>query len=445
MSVMVAEEGGAHLLICKGAVEEILGVCSQVEENGRCLAITAVHRGELLPVTRNLNEEGFRVIAVAYRKMPASKTSCSGQDESGLVLAGYIAFLDPPKETAGAAVQALGRHGVSVKVLTGDNEIVTRKVCRMVGIDPGRIVSGGEVEGLDDAKTAELAEGTSVFARLTPGQKAKIITALRRNGHVVGYLGDGINDGPALKAADVGVSVDAAADIARESADIILLEKSLLVLDEGVTEGRRVFANILKYIRMGASSSFGNMLSVVGASAFLPFLPMAPVQILLNNLLYDASQTALPTDNVDPDYLGRPRKWDIGNIGRYVLAFGPVSSLFDYATYFALLYLFGAGENASLFQTGWFVESLLSQLLVVHVIRTRGIPFLESKPSGTLLAATVMLCAIGVWLPFSGIAGALGFTPLPAGYWGVLAAILACYLVLTQLVKAWLIRRFGLA
>jgi P-type Mg2+ transporter len=445
MSVMVAEEGAAHLLICKGAVEEILDACSHVEEGGRSLAITAAHREDLLPVIRDLNEEGFRVIAVAYKAMSASKTSCSGVDESGLVLAGYIAFLDPPKETAGAAVQALTRHGVGVRVLTGDNEIVTRKICRMVGIDPGRVVSGDQVESLDDAKLAELAERTSVFARLAPGQKAKIIAALRRNGHVVGYLGDGINDGPALKAADVGVSVDAGADIAKESADIILLEKSLLVLDEGVTEGRRVFANILKYIKMGASSSFGNMLSVVGASAFLPFLPMAPVQILLNNLLYDASQTALPTDNVDPDYLEQPRKWDIGNIGRYVLAFGPVSSLFDYATYFSLLGFFGAGGNASLFQTGWFVESLLSQLLVVHVIRTRGIPFLESRPSGTLLATTVALCAIGVWLPSSAMAGALGFTPLPAGYWGALAAILACYLLLTQWVKAWLTRRFGLA
>jgi Mg2+-importing ATPase len=315
----------------------------------------------------------------------------------------------------------------------------------MVGVDPGRIVSGSEIEDLTDTQVAELAEQSTVFAKFSPKQKARIITALRSSGHTVGYLGDGINDGPALRAADVGVSVDRAADIAKESADIILLEKSLLVLKDGVVEGRVVFGNITKYIRMAASSNFGNMLSVLGASVFLPFLPMAPVQILLNNLLYDASQTALPTDNVDPGYADTPRKWDIGNIGRYMLAFGPLSSLFDYATFFTLLYVFGARDHPALFQTGWFVESLLSQTLIVHVIRTAGIPVLDSKPSATLSATTVAICAIGSWLPFSGFADAFGFTPLPASYWFGLSAILIGYLVLVQTVKTLLARRFGLA
>jgi Mg2+-importing ATPase len=285
---------------------------------------------------------------------------------------------------------------------------------------------------------------TAVFAKLAPEHKARIIAALRGGGHVVGYLGDGINDGPALRAADVGVSVDGGADIAKESADIILLEKSLLVLRDGVIEGRRVFANVVKYIRMGASSAFGNMFSVVGASALLPFLPMAPVQVLLNNLLYDFSQTALATDSVDAAYLARPHKWDIGNIGRYMLVFGPISSLFDYATFFVLLYAFQAWDNPALFQSGWFVESVLSQTLIVHVIRTAGVPFVDSRPSLPLLATTVAVCAIALWLPFSGLAAWLGLSPLPYAFWPALAAILVSYLALAQLVKNALVRRFGL-
>jgi Mg2+-importing ATPase len=445
MSVMLARAGHAPLLICKGAVEEILGVCSRVEQDGAIVPIASARGGDLLPVIRSLNEEGFRVVAVAYKEVAASQTVCGGADESQLVLAGYVAFLDPPKESAGKAIHALQRHGVSIKLLTGDNEIVTRKVCGMVGVEAGRIAAGGEIENLTDAQLAELAERTTVFAKLSPQQKARIITALRRSGHTVGYLGDGINDGPALRAADVGVSVDTAADIAKESADIILLEKSLLVLNDGVVEGRVVFGNITKYIRMAASSNFGNMLSVLGASAFLPFLPMAPVQILLNNLLYDASQTALPTDNVDPGYADTPRKWDIGNIGRYMLAFGPLSSLFDYATFFTLLYVFGARDHPALFQTGWFVESLLSQTLIVHVIRTAGLPFIDSRPSATLAATTLVICAVGAWLPYSAFADAFGFTPLPAGYWLAVSAILACYLLLVQALKTALTRRFGLA
>jgi Mg2+-importing ATPase len=297
---------------------------------------------------------------------------------------------------------------------------------------------------LNDDALAEAVEGATVFAKLSPVQKARVIKALHRKGHVVGFLGDGINDGPALKAADVGISVDTAVDIAKESADIILLEKSLLVLEEGVIEGRKVFGNIVKYIKMGASSNFGNMFSVLGASAFLPFLPMAPVQILLNNLLYDFSQTAVATDEVDKEYMQKPRRWDIGNIGRFMLFIGPVSSLFDYATYFTMLYVFNAWDNPSLFQTGWFVESLLSQTLIVYVIRTGKIPFIQSRASFPLMVTTIGICLLGAWLPFSQFAPALGFAPLPAGYWVVLLVILCCYLGLTQFVKSWLIRRFGL-
>jgi Mg2+-importing ATPase len=441
MSVMVARDPTHHVLICKGAPEETIAVCAHFEEKGKVVPLTPAHRVDLLPVTRGLNEEGFRVIAVAYKHIPAAKTVCSRADESGLVLAGYIAFLDPPKESAAGAVRALHEQGVQVKVLTGDNEVVTKKVCAMVGIETGTVVLGSELDHMDDAALAQVAARAAVFAKLAPEHKARIIAALRGGGHVVGYLGDGINDGPALRAADVGVSVDGAADIAKESADIILLEKSLLVLKDGVIEGRRVFANVVKYIRMGASSAFGNMLSVVGASAFLPFLPMAPVQVLLNNLLYDFSQTALATDSVDAAYLARPRKWDIGNIGRYMLAFGPISSLFDYATYFTLLYAFQARD--SLFQTGWFVESVLSQTLIVHVIRTAGVPLLDSRPAAPLLATTIAVCAVALWLPFSGFAGLLGLTPLPTRYFLALAAILICYLLLTQWVKTALIRRFG--
>jgi Mg2+-importing ATPase len=444
MSVVVSRDGAAHILVCKGAVEEILSVCSRVEERGRAVPISPAHGADLQAVIRDLNEDGFRVIAVAYKEIAAGRTTCGVGDERDLVLVGYVAFLDPPKESTGAAIRSLQEDGVQVKVLTGDNDAVTRKVCRDVGLDPGRIVLGAEVDALADAALAEIAEGAAVFAKLSPQQKARIIGALHARGHVVGYLGDGINDGPALKAADVGVSVDTAVDIARESADIILLEKSLLVLNDGVIEGRRVFGNIMKYIRIAASSNFGNMLSVLGASAFLPFLPMAPVQVLLNNLLYDVSQTALATDNVDRDYVAQPRKWDLGNIEHYMFAFGPISSLFDYATFFLMLYVFNARENPDLFQTGWFVESLLSQTLIVHVIRTGGLPFFDSRPGAALLATTLSICLVGMWLPFSHFAAALGFTPLPPGYWLALAAILVCYLTLTQMVKNRLTRRFGL-
>jgi P-type Mg2+ transporter len=446
MSVVVEKDHATHILICKGAVEEIFSVCTRAEgRSGEVIALGDEHSEELRAVIRELNEDGFRVIAVAYKELPSGQTVYSIKDESDLILVGYIAFLDPPKDTAAAALKVLREHGVAVKILTGDNEIVTRKVCRDVGLDVGHVVLGSELEGMSDEALADAAETTSVFAKLSPQQKARVIKALHLRGHVVGFLGDGINDGPALKAADVGVSVDTAVDIAKESADIILLEKNLLVLEEGVIEGRKVFGNIVKYIKMGASSNFGNMFSVLGASAFLPFLPMAPVQILFNNLLYDFSQTAVATDNVDKEYLEKPRKWDVGNIGRFMLFIGPISSLFDYVTFFTLLHFFGAWNNPAFFQSAWFVESLLSQTLIVHVIRTGKIPFVQSQASAALMGTTTAICLLGLWLPVSHFAPALNLVPLPHEFLLALVAILAAYLLLTQFVKTWLIKRFGLS
>ncbi|OIQ96212.1 magnesium-transporting ATPase, P-type 1 [mine drainage metagenome] len=444
MSVVVEEAGGKHILICKGAVEEVFNVCTRTELAGTVVPAERNHLEELRAVVNDLNEDGFRVIAVAYKELPVAQKIYALADESELILTGYIAFLDPPKETAAAAIAMLRQHGVAVKILTGDNEVVTRKVCREVGLEVEHVALGGEIEALTDLALAELAEEVSVFAKLSPQQKARVIKALHLKGHVVGFLGDGINDGPALRAADVGISVDTAVDIAKESADIILLEKSLMILEEGIIEGRKVFGNIVKYIKMGASSNFGNMFSVIGASAFLPFLPMAPVQILFNNLLYDFSQTAVATDSVDEEYVRLPRKWDIGNIARFMFFIGPISSLFDYATFFTMIYVFHAWNDPGLFQSGWFVESLLSQTLIVHVIRTGKIPFIQSKASVPLLVMTGVICAIGVALPYSQFAHALDLVALPVHYWLALAVILATYLSLTQLVKTWLIRRFGL-
>jgi Mg2+-importing ATPase len=445
MSVAV-EGGGRRLLVCKGAVEEVFAVSSHGRAAGRSFALDESHLGALRRSVDELNADGFRVIAVAVKELPAAQGACGLGDESDLLLVGYIAFLDPPKESAARAIAALEKHGVTVKVLTGDNEAVTRKICRQVGLAADRVVTGAELEGLTDADMTALLERAQVFARVSPMQKAAVIAGLQRSGHVVGFLGDGINDGAALKRADVGISVDSAVDIAKESADLILLEKSLLVLDDGVMEGRRVFGNVVKYIRMGASSNFGNMFSVIGASAWLPFLPMAPVQVLTNNLLYDFSQTAIPTDAVDEEYLARPRRWEIGNIGRFMVAIGPISSLFDYATYGTMYFLFGARTpaQAALFQTGWFVESIISQTLIIHVIRTSRLAFIESRASTPLMLTSLGVCAVGAMLPYSPFAGALGFVPLPPLYWPLLAAMVVAYLALTHIMKVWFHRRFGL-
>jgi Mg2+-importing ATPase len=445
MSVVVAVNSARHLLICKGAIEEVFSVCNRCEIAGEILELDESHAEAVKNIPLELNDDGFRVIAVAYKELAPQQISYSVADECDLVLAGFVAFLDPPKESAAKAIAALEQYGVQVKILTGDNEVVTRKICKEVGLPVERIVLGSEIESLSPEKLTAVVETTTVFAKLSPAQKATVIDALHRQGHVVGFLGDGINDGPALKAADVGISVDTAMDIAKESADIILLEKSLLVLAEGVLEGRKVFGNIIKYIKMGGSSNFGNMFSVIGASAWLPFLPMAPLQVLCNNLLYDFSQTTIPTDHVDEDYLAQPRRWDIGNIAEFMLFIGPISSIFDYVTYFTMYYLFNANtvEKASLFQTGWFVESLLSQTLIIHIIRTRKIPFIQSYASLPLILTTIIICSIGLWLPFSSFAGTLGLTLLPPLYWPILGGILLTYLVLTHLVKTWFIGRFG--
>jgi len=442
MSVIVEQADHTRLLICKGAPEEILGICTRAEHNGVAEALASHHGAALSKTVDDLNEDGFRVIAVAYKQLPPAgvndSAEFSNRDESDLTLIGYIAFLDPPKDSAAEAIAGLHAYGVTVKVLSGDNGAVVSNVCRHVGLSGERAVLGGDIDKLGDEALGELAEHANIFAKLNPQQKARIIRCLQQRHHVVGYLGDGINDGAALKTADVGISVDSAVDIAKESADIILMRKSLIVLQEGVLEGRKVFGNITKYIKMSSSSAFGNMLSVLGASSILPFLPMAPVQILLNNLLYDFSQTTIATDHVDAEYLKQPRRWEILDIGRFMAVLGPLSSLFDYLTFGVLWYVFGAGSQSVLFQSGWFVESLLSQTLVVHVIRTGKIPFIQSKPSLPLLVTTGLICLLAFWLPASPIAHTLGLTALPIHLNLAIAAIVLVYLLLTQLLKSWL-------
>jgi Mg2+-importing ATPase len=445
MSVVLERPDGARIMICKGAVEEIVSVSASAEQDGERTAFGTAHADSLGTVVQDLNADGLRVVAIAYRVLESGESNLTDPAlERALTLVGYIAFYDPPKDSAATAIAALGRHGVTVKVLSGDNAAVCQHVCGLVGIGPAAILQGVQVDALDDAELGRQAASAGIFAKLAPEQKTRVIRALQRQGRVVGFLGDGVNDGPALKAADVGISVDTGADIAKESADLILLQKSLVAVAEGVLVGRTVFGNIVKYIRMSASSNFGNMFSVLGASVLLPFLPMAPVQVLLNNLLYDCSQTALTTDRVDPGYLARPRHWEIASLRRYVLCFGPISSLFDYATFGLLWFVVGAAQAPALFQTGWFVESLLSQTLIVYVIRTSAPPTASNRPSGPLLAASVLVCAAGLWLPWSPLAPFLGFVALPAAYWSGLAAILAAYALLTELAKSWLIRRFGI-
>jgi len=455
MSVVVDYEGD-HVLICKGAVEDVFKVCQRYQIDDDINPLIEMIKADVLEDYEELSAQGYRVLAIAYREFPRDKLVFSLQDESDLILLGYIAFFDPPKDSTAEALRALGKAGVTVKILTGDNELVTRKICKDVGLEVGTVVTGAELRGKGEGEIAELAERTAVFARLSPSQKEEVIHALQSRGHVVGFLGDGINDAAALKRADVGVSVDTAVEVAKEAADIILLEKSLLVLEDGIIEGRKVFGNILKYIRMGASSNLGNMFSVVGGSYFLPFLPMTPIQVLVNNLLYDLSQLGIPTDRVDPEFASRPRKWNIGNIRRFMMFIGPMSSIFDYATFFLMLFFFqcvrfslpgtGAEMKAyyeSLFHTGWFVESILTQTMIVHIIRTRRIPFLQSTASPVLLFFTLLVMGLGIYLPYSPLAGILGFVPLPAAYWPWIAGFLLFYATLTHLVKLWFYHKYG--
>ena len=442
MSVLVEKPDKDHQLLTKGAPEAVFPCCKFYELDGEVFPLEPTRAAELIKHYEELNADGFRVLAVAHKHLE-TRSLISKADECDLILKGYIAFLDPPKDSAGKAINALQQHGVTVKVLTGDNDLVTRKVCRQVGLNADDILLGSKVETMTDDELAEAAEKTHIFARLSPAHKQRIIRALQHKGHVVGFMGDGINDAPALHVADVGISVDSAVDIAKAAAAVILLEKDLMVLDDGVIEGRKVFVNILKYVRMGASSNFGNMFSVLGASAFLPYVPMAPIQVLTNNLLYDFSQVPIPTDTVGPEQTAKPRPWHIGDIKKFVLFIGPISSVFDYTTFFVMLYVFDCWNpaRASLFQTGWFVESLITQTLIVHVIRTNKIPFIQGRASWQLTMTTVAIMAVAAWLPYSPLASALGFTALPALYWPILLATLLCYVVLTQTVKMWLIRK----
>jgi Mg2+-importing ATPase len=463
MSVAVELPDGERQLICKGAPESVFAQCTHFENEGQILPMEPILVGDLMQQVNELSEDGFRVLAVATKKLDR-RAAYSKADECDLVLTGYLAFLDPPKDTAAKAIEALRQHGVAVKVLTGDNDLVTRKVCTEVGIHTEKILLGREVETLSDAQLSEAVDAVDVFARLSPSHKQRIVKALQAKGHVVGFMGDGINDAPALRAADVGISVNNAVDIAKESADMILLEKSLLVLEEGVLEGRKVFVNILKYIRMGASSNFGNMFSVIGASAWLPYVPMLPIQVLTNNLLYDFSQVPIPTDNVGPQQIAKPRPWKMGEIGKFIVFIGPISSIFDYTTYAMMWFIFKCSDlnllpppelaarfanaaspdetyAAALFHTGWFVESLMTQTLIIHVIRTNLVPFVQSRASWQLTMTTLLIMGIGAVLPYSPLANYLGFVPLPPFYWLLLLVTLVCYVGLTQLVKAWLLKK----
>ena len=450
MSVLIQRQGEpGHLLVCKGAVEEMLQVCTRFESGDYPDVVvepmTDEARDKALGLVKRYNKEGFRVLAVGIRLRSGNKGIYTVQDESDLTLVGFLAFLDPPKESATPALAALREHGVMVKVLTGDNGAVTKKVCREVGLPVDRVVLGPELEDMDDETLGQLAEEVTVFAKLSPLQKSRIIQVLRAKGHTVGFLGDGINDAAALREADIGISVDSAVDIAKDSADLILLEKSLMVLEEGVVEGRKTSANIMKYLKMTVSSNFGNMFSVLGASAWLPFLPMLPIHILVNNLLYEFTQITVPWDNVDPEYLLQPKKWDTLDISRFMLIIGPLSSVFDYATFLLMWFVFRAvsPDSQGLFQAGWFVESLLSQTLVVHLLRTAKVPFLQSWPSLPLLSSSLVVVGVGMVLPQTHIGTVIGMKPLPALYYLWLIGVLLGYGLLVQTVKGWYIRRYN--
>ncbi|MGW2017137.1 magnesium-translocating P-type ATPase [Streptomyces sp. NPDC001927] len=434
-----------HVLITKGAVEEVVGLCTHLRDGDRTVALTDRLRRRVTATAQDHNRQGLRVLAVATRTMDARRETYGVADEAELTLVGFLAFLDPPKADAADALRGLADNGITVKVVTGDNELVAARVCAEVGLDAGRVVTGADLDALDDAALRELAARTTVFAKVNPVQKARVVRALQAEGHTVGFLGDGINDAAALRDADVGISVDTAVDIAKESADIILLEKDLTVLEQGVIQGRTTFGNTIKYIKMTASSNFGNVFSVLVASAFIPFQPMLAIMLLVQNLVYDISQLATPWDRMDEEYLRKPRTWDAKGIGRFMLTIGPISSIFDIAMFLIMWHVFAANTVAeqSLFQSGWFIEGLLSQTLVVHMIRTRKIPFIQSRASWPVLAMTVLGVATGLFLPFSPLAGSLGFVALPLGYFPWLVGVLLAYCALTQLVKTWYVRRFG--
>lgn len=450
MSVVVAEDEQLHVIVTKGAAEEILRISEWEMVGTEQRRLTADRRAEIEAIVVEHNALGMRALGLAIRDIPVAgprsrDIEYAVDDEVQMTMVGILTFLDPPKASAKPALRSLASHGIDVKVITGDNPLVTATVCREVGIDATNIVLGEETEALSLAELAELAERTHVFAKTNPSQKARIIEAMREGGRTVGYLGDGINDAPALRTADVGISVDTAVDIAKESADIILLDKDLTVLENGVMEGRRTFVNTMKYIKMTASSNFGNVFSVLVASALLPFLPMIPIVVLIQNLAYDLSMLTLPWDKVDKEQIREPRKWESKTLAQFMLRIGPLSSIFDITTFALMWFVFSANsvDQAALFQSGWFIESIISQTLIVHLLRTRKLPFLQSRASAPLLIATGIVCVFGLILPFTGIGAAVGLVPLPWSYFPWLIGTLATYCVVVQLAKRSYVRRVG--
>lgn len=431
---LVVEKNGRKILVTKGAPESVIGISSSAKKDGSISPIDDAGREKLLSLYRDLSAEGFRVLAIAAKYLSEDDYVYNVRDEAGMIFFGFVAFLDPPKKDAMETIRGFGELGVSIKILTGDSDILTRKICRDIGIDVRGVVLGSDIEGLSDTALAVLAEKTTIFARVTPEEKERIISALRKDSrHVVGYMGDGINDVTALKAADVGISVENGVPVAKDAADIILLEKSLAALKDGIEEGRKTFQNTLKYIMMWLSSNFGNMFSMMGASVFLPFLPMTPQQILLNNFLYDSAQVGLPTDRVDPEDTHRPPRWNIRNIRRFMFIFGPISSIFDFITFGALLFVFHLSEKE--FQTGWFLESLATQVLVIYLIRTRKIPFFRSRPSLLLLGNSAIVLLIGWGVALSPLGSIFGFAPLPLPIFLSIVGIIGAYLVLVEIAK----------
>lgn len=460
MSVVVADKTGKTQMITKGAVEEMLSICNFAEYEGKVIELTAEIKQNILHKVDEFNNDGLRVIAIAQKTNPSPVGTFSVKDENNMVLIGYLAFLDPPKESTAEAIRALNKHGVAVKILTGDNDKVAVSVCRQVGIKVDQILLGNELDRLSDDELSKKAESISVFAKLSPIQKARVIRVLREKGHVVGYMGDGINDAAAMKASDVGISVDTAVDIAKESADVILLEKDLMVLEKGIIEGRKTYANMIKYIKMTASSNFGNMFSVLIASAFLPFLPMMSIHLILLNLIYDISCTAIPWDNVDEEYLLKPRKWDASSVSKFMIWIGPTSSVFDITTYllmyFVICPMMCGGMlfhqitdptmqlySIALFQTGWFVESMWSQTLVIHMIRTPKIPFIQSRSSWSLALLTFTGIGVLTLIPFTPFGASIGLTALPPVYFAALGVTILLYMLLATAAKKLFIRKYG--
>ena len=445
MSVVIEDKQGKRQIITKGAVEEMLSICSHTEFNGEVQSLTDELKVKAQKISEEMNRKGMRVLAVAQKSYIEKVGNFSVSDEKEMVLIGFLAFLDPPKPSAAEAIKQLHEYGVEVKILSGDNDIVVKSIGQQVGIDTSYSLTGPDIENMDEATLKERVKTTTCFSKLTPLQKTQIISILQEQENTVGFLGDGINDAAALRQSDIGISVDSAVDIAKENADIILLEKDLMVLEDGVLEGRKTFGNINKYIKMTASSNFGNMFSVMFASAFLPFLPMMPIHLLIQNLLYDISQTTIPFDRMDPEFLRKPRKWDASDLKRFMIYIGPISSIFDIVTYLVMWHVFGCNspEHQSLFQSGWFIEGLLSQTLIVHMIRTRKIPFIQSRATWPVIGMTTLVMVIGIVIPFTSFGASIGLQALPLSYFPWLVGILLSYCVLTQLVKNWYIRKFS--